>query len=121
MYKFLIFIGVSIITYWLIDGNVDFYKIATGALFILLGFFKEMADFWKYEATRSRIMSTQMWTDITTLYGKSAADKLVSLAKANTLKRLKELNDSGKEIPDIICKELERMKEELEKEIAAEK
>lgn len=117
MYKFLIFIGSSSIAYWLINGDIDFYKIATGILFILLGLFKEMTDFWKYEATRCRIISEQMCMDIDTLYGKGAANKLLSLAKANTLKHLKELEESGKEIPDIICKELERIKETLEKEV----
>ena len=121
MYKFLVFIGVSIIVYWLINGDIDFYKIATGGLFIFLGLFKEMADFWKYEATRYRIISEQMFRDIDTLYGEGAADKLLSLAKANTLKHLKELEESGKEIPDIICNELEKLKTELEKEITTEK
>lgn len=46
MYKFLIFIGSSIIVYWLFNGDIDFYKIATGVLIVLLGFFVEMADFW---------------------------------------------------------------------------
>ena len=116
MYKFLIFIGSSTIVYWLINGDIDYYKIATGVLFILLGLFKEMADFWKYEATRSRIISVNMCKDIDTLYGKGAGDKLLYLSKANTLKHLKELEESGKEIPDVICKELERMKADLEKE-----
>lgn len=116
MYKFLIFIGSSIIVYWLINGDIDFYKIATGALLVILGFFIETADFWKYEATRARIISEQMYMDIDTLYGEGAADKLLSLAKTNTLKHLKELDESGKEIPDIICKELERLKAALEKE-----
>lgn len=119
MYKFLIFIGSSTIIYWLLNGDIDFYKIATGALLVLLGLFKEMADFWKYEATRFRIISEQMYMDIDTLYGEGAADKLLSLANANILKHLKELKESGKEIPDIICKELERMKAELEKETTA--
>jgi len=116
MYKFFIFIGSSTILYWLLNGDIDFYKIVTGALLVLLGLFKEMADFWKYEATRAHIISEQMYMDIDTLYGEGAADKLLSLAKANTLKHLKELAESGKEIPDIICKELERMKAELGKE-----
>lgn len=118
MYKFFIFIGSSIILYWLLNGDIDFYKIATGALFVLLGLFKEMADFWKYEATRARIISEEMYMDIDTLYGEGAADKLLSLAKANIFKHLKEISESGKEIPDIICKELKRKKEELEKELS---
>lgn len=121
MYKFLIFIGSSIIAYWLITGDIDFYKIATGVLFVLLGLFKEMSDFWKYEATRYRIISEQMYMDIDSLYGEGAADKLLSLARANTLEHLKELEKSGKEIPDIICKELERLKAELEKETISKK
>lgn len=121
MYNFLIFIGSSSIIYWLINGDIDFYKIATGVLFILLGLFKEMTDFWKYEATRTRIISEQMYMDIDTLYGEGAADKLLSLAKANILKHLKELEESGKEIPDVICKELERIKAALEKETTAKK
>ena len=116
MNKFIIFVGLSSIAYWLIIGDIDFYKIATGVLFVLLGLFKEMTDFWKYESTRYRIISEQMYMDIDTLYGKGAADKLLSLAKADTLKHLKELEESGKEIPDIICKELERLKAALEKE-----
>ena len=121
MYKFLIFIGSSTIVYWLINGDIDFYKIATGILFILLGLFKKMTDFWKYEATRCRIISEQMYMNIDTLYGEGAADKLLSLAKANTLKHLKELEKSGKEIPDVICKELERMKVMLENEVMTKK
>lgn len=117
MYKFLIFIGFSTIAYWLINGDIDFYKIVTGVLFVLLGLFKEMTDFWKYEATRMRIISEEMIRDINTLYGEGASDKLLSLAKETTLKHLKELEESGKEIPDIICKELERLKETLEKEV----
>lgn len=116
MYKFLIFIGSSIIVYGLLNGDIDFYKIATGVLFILLGLYKEMADFWKYEATRARIISEQMYMDIDTLYGDGAADKLLSLAKADIFKHLKELEESGTEIPDVVCKELERLKAELEKE-----
>ena len=54
MYKFLIFIGSITIVYWLINGDIDFYKIAAGVLFILLGFFKEMTDYWKHEVTRYR-------------------------------------------------------------------
>ena len=119
MYKFLIFIGSSIIVYWLINGDIDFYKIATGVLFILLGFFKEMTDYWKHEATRYCNISTRMYMDIDTLYGKGAADKLISLTKANTFKRLKELKDSGKEIPYAISKELKSLKAELEKETTA--
>jgi len=121
MSKFLLFIGFSSIVYWLINGDIDFYKIATGGLFILLGLFKEMADFWKYEAIRFRIISEEMFRDINTLYGEGASDKLLSLAKETILKHLKELEESGKEIPDIICKELERMKTELEKETTTEK
>ena len=119
MYKFLIFIGSSTTVYWLINGDIDFYKIATGVLFILLGFFKEMTDLWKHEATRYRNISTGMYMYIDTLYGKGAADKLISLVKANTLKRLKELKESGKEIPYAISKELKSLKAELEKETTA--
>lgn len=119
MYKFLIFIGISTIVYWLINGDIDFYKIATGVLFILLGFSKGMTDFWKHEVTRYRNISTRMYMDIDTLYGKGAADKLISLAKANAFKRLKELKESGKEIPYAISKELKSLKAELEKETNA--
>lgn len=121
MSKFVIFIGLSIVAYWLIIGDIDFYKIATGILFVLLGVFKEMTDFWKYEAMRHRIISTQMIMDINKLYGEGAADKLRSLATANTLKHLKELEESGKKIPDVICKELEKLKLALEKETTTKK
>lgn len=116
MTKFMCFISFSSIAYWLIIGDIDFYKIITSILIILLCLYKEIADSWKYEATRARIISEQMLKDIDTLYGEGATDKLLSLAKANTLKHLKELGESGKEIPDIICKELERMKAVLEKQ-----
>ena len=119
MYKFLIFIGTSIIVYWLINGDIDFYKIATGVLFILLGFSNGMTDLWKHEATMYRNISRQMYMDIDTLYGKGATDKLTSLAKANALKHLKELKESGKEIPYAISKELKSLKAELEKETTA--
>lgn len=116
MSKFLFFVGFSSITYWLINGDIDFYKAATAISVVLLGFFKDMTDFWKYEATRQRIISEQMYMDIDTLYGKGASDKLLALAKANLLERFKELKESGKEIPDIFSKDLEMLKAELEKE-----
>lgn len=116
MTKFLFFLGFSSIVYWLINGDIDFYKISISVLFILLGLFKDMTDFWKYEATRDLIISVEMLRNIDTLYGEGASDKLLSLAKKTTLKQLKELEESGKEIPDSIYNELERLKTELEKE-----
>lgn len=118
---FLFFVGISSIAYWLITGDADFYKIATGVLLILLGLFKEMTDFWKYEATRCNIISSQMSMDIDTIFGEGSADKVLSLAKTNALNHLKELKETGKEIPDVIREELEMLKAELENEAMTRK
>lgn len=116
MNKFLFFIGLGSIAYWLITGNADFYKIATGVLTIILGFFDEMSDSWKYDATKYRFILQEMSKDVDALFGEGAADKLLALSKANTLKHLKEVEESEKEIPDVIRKEIEKLKAELEKE-----
>lgn len=116
MSKILYFIGGSSLANWLLTSNIDFYKITLSILLILFGVSIDMHNYWKYEATRARIISEQMYMDIDTLYGEGAADKLRSFARANMLKHLKELEESGKEIPDIICKELGKLKTELEKE-----
>lgn len=116
MSKFIRFIGYINIIYWVIIGDIDFYKVMSSILLVFLGLFIELIDFWKAECFKSRFVGIQILKELDKVFGPGSQEKFKKYAIDTAATDLKNKLESNEQLPEYMVEHLKKLKELLDKE-----